>query len=128
MKTIRQTYHINAAIKEVWKGLTDQKYIEGWGGGPVKMSEKVGAKFEFWGGDIHGTNTEVAKNQKLVQDWYGGNWSKSSKVTFILKELTDGETRVDLIHENLPDDEADSFDDGWKQYFLGPMKEFLEKK
>lgn len=126
MKTIKQTYHINSPLEEVWKALTDPKYIEEWGGGPTKMNDKVGTKFEFWGGDIHGTNTEVITNQKLVQDWYGGNWPQPSKVTFILKELTDGETRIDLIHENLPDNEADDFADGWKRYYLGEIKKFLE--
>ena len=127
MKTIKQTYNIKAPIEEVWKGLTDPKYIEGWGGGPVKMNDEVGTKFEFWGGDIHGTNTEVVKNEKLVQNWYGDKWPQPSKVTFLLKELSDGETRIDLIHENLPGNEADNFADGWKQYFLGPMKKYLER-
>lgn len=126
MKTIKQIYHIKAPIDEVWKGLTDPNYIDEWGGGPVKMNDKVGTKFEFWGGDIYGTNTEVDPQKKLVQDWYGGEWPKPSKVTFLLKRVSDNKTQLNLLHENLPDDQADNFDDGWKQYFLGPMKEYLE--
>lgn len=126
MKTIKQTYHIKAPVDEVWRGLTDPTYIDGWGGGPVKMNDKVGTKFEFWGGDIYGTNRESVENEKLVQDWYGGKWPEPSIVTFALKKKSDSETQLDLLHENLPDDQADNFDDGWKQYFLGPMKEYLE--
>ena len=56
VKTIRQIYLINSSLEEVWKALTDPKYIDAWGGGPAKMDEKVGTKFELWGGDIHGKN------------------------------------------------------------------------
>src|SRR3990167_8776771 len=128
MKTIKQTYHINAPIEEAWKGLTDPKYIDGWGGGPPKMNDKIGTKFSFWGGYIHGTNTDVVKNEKLVQDWYGGDWPKPSLVTFTLKKLSENEIQIDLLHENLPDDQVDKFDKGWKEYFLGPMKDYLESR
>ena len=91
------------------------------------MDDKVGTDFKFWDGDIHGTNKEMIENKKIVQDWYGGDWDKPSLVNFYLSE-ENGSTKVELIHENLPDDEADSFDQGWKDYYLGPLKDYLESK
>ena len=125
MKRIRQTYHIKAPVKKVWQALTEPAVIEKWGGGPARMDDRAGAKFELWGGDIHGTNTEVVKEQKLVQDWFGGNWPEPSRVTFTLKE-ENGETTVTLIHENVPEEELDDFKQGWKDYYLGAIKELLE--
>lgn len=126
MKTIKQTYHIKAPVEKVWKSLIDPKEIEAWGAGPAKMDDKVGTKFELWGGDIHGTNIEIVKNEKLVQDWYGGDWPKASRATFTLAADKDG-TRVDLLHENVPDNEADDIEDGWNSYYLGEIKKYLEK-
>lgn len=124
MKTIKQTYHIKAPIEEVWQALVDPKIIEKWSGSSAKMDDKVGTKFELWDGDIYGTNTEVIKNKKLVQDWYGGKWDKPSKATFLLKSK-DGETDLELVHENVPDDGENDFDDGWKTYYLGEIKKLL---
>jgi activator of HSP90 ATPase len=125
MKTVKQTYLINAPIEKVWQALVDPKIIDDWGGGEAKMSEEENFEFSLWGGDIHGKNIEVIKGKKLVQDWMAGEWEEYSKVTFNLSK--DGnKTHVDLIHENIPDNEAKEIEDGWKRYYLGPLKELLE--
>lgn len=126
MKTIKQTYLIDSSLEEVWKALVNPKYINAWGGGPAKMDDKVGTKFEFWGGDIHGKNIEVIPLKKLVQEWFGGNWEKPSIVTFTLTEEKET-VKIDLLHTDVPDNEAKDIDEGWKEYFLGPLKEYLEK-
>ena len=127
MKTIKQSYKINAPAEKVWQALVDPKIIEKWGAGPAQMDDKVGTRFKLWGGDIHGRNTKVVKNKKLVQDWYGGNWQKPSKLTLELTNL-DGKTQVELVHEDVPDKEAENIEDGWKRYYMGPLKGYLEGK
>ena len=126
MKTIKQEYKICSKIDRVWEALTNPKEIEAWGAVSAKMDDKVGTKFKLWGGDIHGTNTKVVKNKVLEQDWYGGDWPQPSKVTFTLSE-EDKKIKVVLIHENVPDEEAKNIDEGWKDYYLGPLKDYLEK-
>lgn len=125
MTNIKQTYFIKAPIKKVWQALVDPKIINKWGGGPTKMSDKVGFKFSLWGGDIHGKNTEVIPGKKLVQDWMSGEWEHYSKVTFNMLEEK-SETKVELIHENIPDKEARDIAEGWKDYYINPLKELLE--
>ena len=126
MKSLSQKYDIHAPIEMVWQALVDPKIISQWGGGPVKMDSKNGSKFSLWGGDIHGTNTEVLDQKKLSQDWYGGDWEKPSKVIFILTKMVGG-TRVALKQSDIPDKELKDIEDGWKQYYLGSLKELLEK-
>ena len=126
MKKLKQTYHIKAPVKQVWQALTDPKMIDDWGGGPVKMEARIGTEFELWGGDIHGTNTKMVKEKELVQEWFGGDWPEPSVVTFTLEPEAEG-TKIVLMHEKVPDSEADGIRDGWHQYYLGPMKEYLEK-
>lgn len=125
METINQVYIINAPCEEVWKALTTTEYIEGWGGGPAQMDDNIGTEFKLWNGDIWGKNTEVIPNQKLVQEWYGGKWDVPSIATFILESKA-GKTILTLTHENVPDDEVEDIDEGWSEYYLGPMKEYLE--
>ena len=127
MKTLKQTYHIHAPVEKVWQALVDPKEIDAWGGGPVKMDEKVGTKFSLWGGEIHGKNIEVTPKKKLVQEWFGGKWDEPSIATFYLS-MQAGKTSIDFLQTNIPDNEVEDIADGWKKYYLGPLKSFVEKK
>jgi uncharacterized protein YndB with AHSA1/START domain len=99
MKSFTKRYTIRAPAEKVWGALVDPALIERWGAGPgVVMSEEPGASFRLWGGDIHGKNIEVERWSKLV-----------------------------LIHENLPDDEAASVNEGWDDYYMLPLKELVER-
>ena len=125
MKSIKQTYEINASVDKVWDALVNPKTIDKWGGGPAKMNDQEGFEFEFWGGDIYGKNKEVIKNKKLVQDWFSGKWEKPSIVTFLLESLEDN-IKVELIHTDIPDEEADDIEQGWKDYYMIPLKQLVE--
>lgn len=127
MKKIEQTYHIKSPIDKVWDCFVDAKQIEEWSGGPAKMSDKEGEDFSLWGGDIHGTNTKIVKEKTIVQDWYNGKWDKPSHVTFSLHAKGDT-TTVNLTHLGFPQDEEKSLSDGWKDYYLGAIKLYLEKE
>lgn len=127
MKSIKQTYEMKASPEEVFTALTDPTVIEKWSGAPATMDDQTGTEFSLWNGSIHGKNLKVVPNEKLVQDWYSEKWDKPSKATFILESSDEG-TLVNLIHENVPDNELDDIDDGWKRYYLGPMKEMFAKQ
>jgi len=126
MKTIRKVYTISAPRKKVWKALVDPKVINEWGGGPSKMDEKIGTEFWLWGGDIHGKNMEVIKEEKLVQQWFGGDWPNPSIATFTIQQ-ENNKTILELEHSNVPDEEVNDIEQGWDDYYLGPMKKMLEK-
>jgi len=125
MKVIRQKYQIKAPVEQVWKGLTDTEIIDKWGGGPAKMSGKEGASFSLWGGDIHGKNLKVNQKKLLQQEWISKDNDMPGTVTFTLKE-SKGVTTVTLVHEGVSDKSYDDLSDGWKNYYLGPLKKLLE--
>jgi uncharacterized protein YndB with AHSA1/START domain len=130
VKTIKQKYLIKAPVDKVWQALVDVHIIEGWGAGPAKMDNLVGTKFSLWGGSIWGKNLKVVPREKLVQDWYSDEqpkWEKPSKVTFTLQS-ENGSTKLELLHEDIPDANAKDIADGWKDYYLGPLKQYLEAK
>jgi uncharacterized protein YndB with AHSA1/START domain len=122
MMSFNKTYTIHASVHDVWQALTDPKTIAKWGGGPATMSPVAGTKFSLWGGDIHGTNTKVIPEKKLVQDWYSGDWKEPSVVTFELS----GNTTVKLTHTNIPDSEFTSIKSGWNDYYMIPLKKLVE--
>lgn len=126
MKSLKQKYTINASIIKVWDGLVNPKTIDKWGGGKAKMSEKL-SSFSLWGGEIHGKNIQVKKPSKLIQEWFANNFKEPSIVTFTLKrEKT--KTIVILEHKNIPDSEFNEIKQGWKDYYMIPLKKLVEKE
>jgi len=126
MKSFVKHYLIDGDIEDVWDALTNPTLIDEWGAGPnVVMSAKAGEKFSLWDGATWGKNLEVVPEKMLKQEWYGGDWDEPSIVIFKLEAGEDG-VEVHLEHENLPDDEADSFNDGWDNEYMLPLKKLIE--
>jgi activator of HSP90 ATPase len=126
MKFIEQRYTIQTSPEKVWDALVNPETIKKWGGGPVVMSDKAGTEFSLWGGDVYGKNLEVDKNKKLVQEWYGGEWAYPSTVTFSLS--ADGHcTEVILVQKDVPENEIKDINEGWRDYYMEPIKKLLEK-
>lgn len=125
MKEIKQLYRVKAPVEDVWQALVEPKIINKWGGGPAEMGDKKGTEFSLWGGDVHGTNTNVKPPKLLDQDWYSGKWDKPSKVTFRLKAAGDY-TEIELTQTDVPEADFKDIDQGWKDYYLGPLSELFE--
>jgi activator of HSP90 ATPase len=123
---INQKYIINAPANKVWEALTNPKIIEKWSQSKATMNDSEGTNFKLWDGDIFGKNIRVIKNKELVQEWTSGDWEKPSTVTFKLKEL-DNKTEVTLTHIGVPESEIEDIDNGWKDYYMNPLKEVVEK-
>lgn len=117
---------MNASPEKVFEALVNEEIIQHWSGDEAKMSPEVGARFSLWGGQMFGTNLEVVKNKKLVQEWCYDQWEEPSKVTFLIKGSGE-DTIVELIHEDVPERSLKNITDGWNLYYLGAMQEMFKK-
>ncbi len=129
MKTIQQTYHIQASPADVWRALTNAKDIENWSAGPARMNDQVGTEFSLWSGNIWGKNIKVVPQKQLIQEWYSVEdkpWDKPSVVNFMLCAEKNG-TQVELLQTDVPDEYAKGISDGWREYYLGPLKDYIEQ-
>lgn len=125
MKTIKLRYEIKAPIAKVWQALVDPELIASWGGGPAKMSPDEETEFSLWGGDIWGKNLRVVPEHELIQEWYAGEWDEPSTLQVLLDSSETG-TSVQLLHQNIPDNEAAEIERGWTEDYFGPLKELVE--
>ncbi len=127
MATIKQTYEMEATLEEVFEALVNEDLMQNWSGDEVKMSPDVGAKFSLWGGQMFGTNLEVIKNRKIVQEWCYDQWEAPSKVTFTL-HASDNGTSVELVHEGVPEKSLANITEAWNLYYLGAIQEMFQRK
>ncbi len=128
---IYESEWIRAPLDWVFKGITFSEWIDEWGGGPSKFSTKPGGKYCLWDGEIYGTIMEIKKPNKIVFTLREKTWKKEWKDSIVFIDLSEerGGTRIHLKHFNLPDKKIQKkHEDGWCEYYLGPLKVFLENQ
>ena len=125
MKNLKKTIHIKVPREEVYNALINPLTIELWSGFKAEMQPVPGTEFTLFEGDITGVIKTLEPPAVLEQVWNFGDQEEESLVRFELFE--EGEkTRLELSHVNIPDEAFENMETGWKEYFLGAMKSYLE--
>jgi activator of HSP90 ATPase len=125
MKDFKYYINIDAEPEDVYACLTNPFTIELWSDMPAKVEAVPGKEFEILDGGISGKMLELEPDKKVVQQWYFGDQEEPSIVT-ILIHPNKGKVSVELHHTNIPDPDFKDITEGWKKYYLGRIKEFLE--
>lgn len=125
-KEYKTRVKIKAELEDVYAAFTNPFTIELWSGYPATMSVEPGSEFSMWEGDIAGHVIEAEEGKLIIQEWYFGPQEEQSIVSIKFFTQKGGRIQVDLHHTNIPDDAYDDIVEGWNDYYLGAIKEFLE--
>jgi activator of HSP90 ATPase len=97
-------------------------------GSPAKVDGRAGGDFTAWDGYIWGTFLELEKDRKIVQSWRTSEFpeqAQDSRVEILLEEKG-GETKITLVHTDIPEGQAESYKQGWEDFYFKPMKEYFK--
>ncbi|MBX2796042.1 MAG: SRPBCC domain-containing protein [Myxococcales bacterium] len=121
-RSVRKSVLIRATPQRVWQHLVDPELLAGW----LMANDfepRVGARFRFtaapkppWNGELRCEVLECVPVRRLVYSWESDDLEGTTVVSL---ELTpEGEhTRLELVHEGAPsDDAATRHDDGWADH------------
>ena len=124
--TLSETIHAKPAdIYTVWLSSEGHAAMTG---SPARVDGKVGGKFSAWDGYIFGTTLELTLNQLIVQAWRTSEFPEDapdSHVEILLEEVAEG-AKITLNHEDMPEDQVDSYRQGWEDFYFKPMKEYFK--
>jgi len=128
---IEKELEIRAPIEKVWDALTDAGSIDKWmHSGEVAVDLRPGGSYQFFGGDTSGVFTRVMRPHALEYTWRQAGWQADWPDSVVAWDLRPGEedtTRVHLRHTAFPSEaEAQAHDARWDEYFLGPLRGWLE--
>ncbi len=129
-KTVKQTVTFKASPKEVYNALMDSKKHSEFTGDAAVISPKKGGMFSTFGGWAHGRNLRLTNNRDIVQTWIASDWPNhhTSIVHFHFFPMKKGkETKMEFVHQNVPDFAVKGITSGWKENYWIPMKKMLEK-
>jgi activator of HSP90 ATPase len=99
-------------------------------GSLANVDGKVGGKFTAWDGYIYGSTLELTPNHRIVQAWRTTEFEDDvpdSSLEVLFDEVEDG-TNVTLTHTGMPEDQADSYRQGWEDFYFKPMREYFGDK
>jgi uncharacterized protein YndB with AHSA1/START domain len=126
-KDFKTRIKIKAETGDVFAAFTNPFAIELWSGYPANMPSEAGSEFSMWEGDIAGRILEIVQDSKIVQEWYFGDQEEPSIVT--IKLFPDGgKVQVEVVHTNIPEEAFQEITEGWQEFYLGAIKEFLEEE
>jgi uncharacterized protein YndB with AHSA1/START domain len=125
MKNLRKTIHIKVPRETVFNAITNPLTIELWTGYEARMEAIPGSEFSMFDGDISGRIRTFESPSLLEQVWDFGEQEEESLVRIELFEEP-GKTRLELIHTNIPDEFYENIEEGWRNFYLGALKSYLE--
>jgi activator of HSP90 ATPase len=116
--------------EEVYETLLNPKKHSEFTGSKATGAAKVGAKFTAWDGYINGTNLELIKGKRIVQEWTTTEWPDNyppSRLEITLKDVQ-GKTELTMVQYGVPNEQKQELEQGWIDYYWKPLKEYLENK
>jgi activator of HSP90 ATPase len=128
-KTITQKIIFkNTTPKTLYELYMDARKHSAVTGGKAVITKKEGAKFSSYDKYITGKNLQLIKDKLIVQSWRASDWKDTDMdSTFILSFTQKGnDVIMEMVHANVPDEQAKSLTKGWDEYYWKPMKGYLK--
>ena len=131
MKTLTQKVVFkNTTPEELYEMYMDSKMHSMLTGDTAKITKKEGASYTAYGDYIKGKNLQLIPGKLIVQSWRGIDWKKSDmdSVFMLALEKKGNDAVLNMVHANIPDDQAEGIKDGWNDYYWTPWKAHLAGK
>jgi activator of HSP90 ATPase len=95
------------------------------------ISNKIGGKFTTMDGYIKGKIVSLEKNKRIIQKWRTTDFNKNDKDSILeitIKEIGKNRSKLILKHSELPEGSEEEYKNGWKEFYIRPLKEFIKKQ
>jgi activator of HSP90 ATPase len=100
-------------------------------GSKATISNKIGGKFTAWDGYISGKTVALEKNKKIIQKWRTTEFNahdKDSILEITIEEINKNRSKLTFKHTDLPEGTEEEYKNGWKEYYIKPLKEYFITK
>jgi activator of HSP90 ATPase len=129
VKVIKQKVVVAASPHEVFEMILDEKKHAELTGDVAHIERTVGGTFSVFDGYATGTNLEIVKDKKLVQEWRASDWppTASSVATFTFKPHKQG-CELHFTQTGVPGRFVSDIARGWIEYYWKPLKAHFGKE
>jgi activator of HSP90 ATPase len=131
MKPILISSIFNTTPDLLYKFFLDSKLHTEITGSKAIISNKIGGKFTAWDGYIKGEIVSLEKNKKIIQKWKTTEFNKNNKDSILeitIEEINKNRSKLTLKHTELPEGTEEEYTNGWKEYYIKPLKEYIKNQ
>ena len=121
------TVTLHADVEEIFNAWLSSNGHSAMTGSAAKVDGKVGGVFTAWDGYIFGKTLKIESPRRIVQAWRTSEFPEGapdSRVDILFEAVKDG-TKVTLVHSDMPEDQVESYRQGWEDFYFKPMKEYF---
>jgi activator of HSP90 ATPase len=125
-----ETFFPSVSAQEVYEAWLDSRKHADFTGDQADIQPGVGGGFTIGGGYITGETLDLEPFTRIVQAWRTTEFpdiAPDSRLEVILENTTDG-VKMTLNQTNLPEDQVESYLQGWQEYYIEPMKTYFTKE
>ena len=129
-ESIKLSVALAATPQQVYAAWLDSEEHSAFTGDEATIDPRVGGRFTAHGGYIKGATLELEPHSRIVQSWRSTDFPEAAEDSLleVLLEKARGGTRLTLVHTNIPNGQGEEYEQGWKEFYFEPMKQyFLEK-
>jgi activator of HSP90 ATPase len=118
-----------ASPKAIYRAWLSSEEHTAMTGSPARVEPGPGGSFTAWDGYIWGKTLELEPNRRIVQAWRTSEFPEASPDSRleILLEPVNGDTKITLIHSQIPEGQAQDYEDGWEESYFAPMRAYFAK-
>lgn len=130
VKTIVQQVKFKAAPEELYDLYMDSKRHGAATGSTAKVSKKPGSDFMAWDGYITGKLLATVPKTLVAQTWRASDWREDDPDSFLILhfERAKGGSLLTMIHAGVPDGQREALDQGWRENYWEPWKDYLGER
>ena len=129
-KTLKLSIILPASQERVYSAWLSSEDHSAFTGSEAHIDAEFGGKFSAWDNYISGTTLQLLPYSKIVQAWRTTEFpdnSPDSKLE-IHFEPVGAETKLTLIHSEIPEGQEEEYEQGWTDYYFEPMKKYFADK
>jgi len=99
-------------------------------GSPAQIDDRIGGAFVAWDEYISGTIVDLKANRSIKQRWRTTDFKDDDEDSLVEISLVEekGRTTLVLKHSNLPAGSGEEYRQGWEDFYLKPLREYLGKR
>ena len=115
---------------QIYDAYINSKKHSDFTGAKASCDNTPGGNFSAWDGYITGKILELDRARRILQEWKTTEWPESyppSILELSFKAINEG-TELSMVHSSVPAHQADSYRQGWIDYYWNPLKEYFTRK
>lgn len=129
MESFTMTATLPASPEAIYNAWLSSQGHTAMTGSPAEVEAEIGGAFKAWDGYIWGKTLEMEPHRRILQAWRTSEFPEDSPDSHveIQFEESDGNTKITLIHSDIPDGQGDSYKQGWEDFYFTPMRKYFSE-